>query len=128
MASARIRIDFPERRSIGIGKVELLEGVEACGSLAEAARRMHMSYRRAWLLLEDMNKSFAQPVSKASVGGRGGGGVQLTEFGQKLVKAYRELEEVVKPLVEAKFGGVMVSAESTDKPRRGSIKPRAKNR
>lgn len=128
MASARIRIDFEQRRSFGVGKVELLEGVAACGSLAEAARRMKMSYRRAWLLLEDMNKSFAQPVAKANVGGRGGGGVQLTEFGQKLVKAYRELEEELAPLVEAKFGSVMVSGEGAEIVKRASIKPRPKSR
>jgi molybdate transport system regulatory protein len=126
MAVARIRIDFEGRRSIGIGKIELLEGIAAAGSLAEAARRMRMSYRRAWLLLEDMNASFESPVAKTSVGGRGGGGVRLTDFGKRLVLAYRTLEAEVKPLVDGLFGQTGVSHDGAGQPRkRTSIKKRS---
>jgi molybdate transport system regulatory protein len=59
---------------------------------------MRMSYRRAWLLLEDMNVSFDNPVTHASVGGRGGGGVVLTSFGTRLAAAYRQLESGLQPL------------------------------
>ena len=59
---------------------------------------MRMSYRRAWLLLEDMNISFDHPVTHASVGGRGGGGVVLTVFGSRLVAGYRQLESSLQPL------------------------------
>ncbi len=60
-----------------------------------------MSYRRAWLLLEDMNSSFEQAVANASVGGRGGGGVVLTAFGRSLVAGYRQLESRLQPLSAA---------------------------
>ena len=101
MASAptvRFRVDFGSRCSVGIGKIELLEGIARTGSLSQAARDMRMSYRRAWLLLEDMNSSFDQPVAHASVGGRGGGGVVLTPFGTRLVAGYRRLESRLQPL------------------------------
>lgn len=94
----RFRVDFGSRCSIGVGKVELLEGIARTGSLSQAARDMRMSYRRAWLLLEDMNLSFDRPVAHASVGGRGGGGVVLTALGTRLVEGYRRLESRLKPL------------------------------
>ncbi len=97
--SVRFRVDFGAGCSVGIGKIELLEGIARSGSLSQAARGMRMSYRRAWLLLEDMNQSFEQPVAHASVGGRGGGGVVLTAFGLSLVAGYRRLETSLQPLV-----------------------------
>jgi len=96
--TVRFRIDFGSQCSVGVGKIELLEGIARSGSLSQAARDMHMSYRRAWLLLEDMNSSFDDPVAHASVGGRGGGGVVLTPFGIRLVAAYRQFESGLKPL------------------------------
>jgi molybdate transport system regulatory protein len=99
--TARFRIDFGNRCSVGLGKIELLEGIARTGSLSQAARDMRMSYRRAWLLLEDMNLSFDQSVAKASVGGRGGGGVVVTEFGSKLIAGYRQLESRMQSLATA---------------------------
>ncbi len=96
--SVRFRVDFGTRCSVGLGKIELLEGIARTGSLSQAAREMRMSYRRAWLLLEDMNLSFDQPVAHASVGGRGGGGVVLTPLGTRLVAGYRQLESSLQPL------------------------------
>ena len=94
----RFRVDFGRRCSVGVGKIELLEGISRTGSLSQAAREMHMSYRRAWLLLEDMNSAFDCAVANASVGGRGGGGVVLTPFGLSLVIGYRQLECRLQPL------------------------------
>jgi molybdate transport system regulatory protein len=96
--AVRFRVDFGGRCSVGAGKIELLEGIARTGSLSQAARDMQMSYRRAWLLLEDMNISFDHPVTHASVGGRGGGGVVLTVFGSRLVAGYRQLESSLLPL------------------------------
>ncbi len=99
--TVRFRVDFGNRSSVGIGKIELLEGIERTGSLSQAAREMHMSYRRAWLLLEDLNTSFDHPVAHASVGGHGGGGVVLTEFGANLVASYRRLDSSLQPLAKS---------------------------
>jgi molybdate transport system regulatory protein len=99
--AVRFRVDFGSRCSVGAGKIELLEGIARTGSLSQAARDMRMSYRRAWLLLQDMNISFDHPVTHASVGGRGGGGVVLTVFGSRLVAGYRQLESSLQPLAGA---------------------------
>ena len=98
--TVRFRVDFGRQCSIGIGKIELLEGIAACGSLSQAARQMGMSYRRAWLLLADLNASFDEPISRATTGGRGGGGVVLTPFGEHLVASYRKLESGLQPLAD----------------------------
>ncbi len=89
----RLRIDLGPGISIGPGKVALLEQIERSGSLSQAARVLKMSYRRAWLLLDDINHGLAEPVTTASVGGSGGGGAQLTDFGRRVVAAYREVEK-----------------------------------
>jgi molybdate transport system regulatory protein len=104
--TVRFRVDFGNRCSVGVGKIELLEGIGRTGSLSQAAREMRMSYRRAWLLLEEMNVSFDQPVAHASVGGRGGGGVVLTAFGTQLVAGYRRLETSLQPLADTCMGDV----------------------
>ena len=79
--SVSFRVDFSPECAVGPGKIALLEHIASSGSLSEAARKLKMSYRRAWLLLEDLNTSFQQPVAQMSVGGRGGGGASLTPFG-----------------------------------------------
>jgi molybdate transport system regulatory protein len=96
----RFRVDFGSRCSIGLGKIELLEGIARTGSLSQAARQMRMSYRRAWLLLHDLNVSFDLAVASTSTGGRGGGGAVLTDFGIRLVAAYRHLESTLQPLAD----------------------------
>lgn len=90
----RLRIDVSSTASVGPGKVALLEHIDRVGSLSQAARELGLSYRRAWLLLDDLNHSFAEPVASASVGGVGGGGVQLTTFAKELIRAYREVEQI----------------------------------
>jgi molybdate transport system regulatory protein len=101
--TVRFRVDFGGGCSIGIGKIELLEGISRSGSLSEAARQLRMSYRRAWLLLADLNTSFDQSVAHTSTGGRGGGGVVLTQFGELLVSGYRKMEDGMEPLADACF-------------------------
>ena len=88
----RFRIDFAEHSSIGPGKICLLEAIRDSGSLSQAARNLGMSYRRAWLLVESLNQSFREPVTVATTGGKDGGGMLVTEFGDALIKSYRELE------------------------------------
>lgn len=101
--TVRFRVDFGRRCSVGIGKIELLEGIARSGSLSEAARQMRMSYRRAWLLLADLNTSFDEPVARANTGGRGGGGAVLTPFGERLIAGYRNMESELRPLADTNF-------------------------
>ena len=89
----RFRIDFGEQSSVGPGKIRLLEAIRDAGSLSKAARSIGMSYRRAWLLVESLKQSFREPVTVASTGGRAGGGMRVTEFGEALIESYRKLEE-----------------------------------
>jgi molybdate transport system regulatory protein len=71
---------------------DLLEQIEACGSLSEAARRLRFSYRRAWMLLDGMNKRWPEPLVKLSTGGKGGGGAVLTPTGRRILSAFRDLQ------------------------------------
>jgi molybdate transport system regulatory protein len=90
--NARIRIYFGTELAIGPGRIELLEGVHRTGSLAQAARGMNMSYRRAWQLMHSLNNLLASPASVAAKGGRHGGGATLTPAGKALIRAYRSFE------------------------------------
>jgi molybdate transport system regulatory protein len=101
--SVSFRVDFSPGCAVGPGKIALLEHIAAGGSLSEAARKLKMSYRRAWLLLEDLNTSFQQPVAQMSVGGRGGGGASLTPFGSELVTAYRAFETHIRKRAQSAF-------------------------
>lgn len=77
---------------LGPGKVELLELIEETGSLSEAARRMDMSYNRAWLHVKMMNENFAGALVSSSRGGKEKGGAALTEAGREVLALYRQLE------------------------------------
>jgi molybdate transport system regulatory protein len=117
--SVRLRVDFSPECAVGPGKIALLEHIERCGSLSEAARKLKMSYRRAWLLLEDLNTSFQQPVAQMSVGGRGGGGASLTLFGSELVAAYRSLEAHIARRAQTAFPASALAATSGSRARMG---------
>ena len=87
-----IRLDFEAGRRLGAGKVALLESIDRTGSISAAGRAQGMSYRRAWLLIDEMNTTFRQPVTTAQAGGAAGGGARLTEFGTHLAATYRAME------------------------------------
>ena len=92
VAKARIRILFGSAFAIGPGKADLLEAIAKTGSISAAARSMKMSYRRAWLLIDTMNRCFRKPVVDTATGGKGGGGAQITNFGKTVLRAYRAME------------------------------------
>lgn len=81
----RLRIIFA---TIGPGKAQLLQLIEECRSLTEAARRMKMSYKRAWQLVEALNDCFREPLVESCTGGRAGGGSQLTKTGKQVLALY----------------------------------------
>lgn len=92
MAKLFLRIDLGADRLIGPGKVRLLELIVAHGSIAAAGRAMGMSYRRAWLLVAELNRTFRTPVVETQHGGRAGGGAAVTTFGREIIRRYRAME------------------------------------
>lgn len=88
MTELRLRILF-DGVILGPGKAELLEHIRDTGSISAAGRRMGMSYKRAWMLVEEMNAGFTAPVVASNRGGAGGGGAQLTDLGQEVLRRYR---------------------------------------
>jgi molybdate transport system regulatory protein len=88
----RLRVINGEEIAVGPGKVALLEAVAATGSITAAARQLGMSYRRAWLLVDTMNRCFQEPVTAAEAGGKRGGGTSLTPLGAEVVQRYRRIE------------------------------------
>jgi molybdate transport system regulatory protein len=102
--SVRFRIDFGPGSSVGPGKIALLEQIERCGSLSQAARSLKVSYRRAWQLLDSLNSCFAEPVVLTSKGGRGGGGATLTLLGERLIHVYRAFDVRIQARAVQCFG------------------------
>ncbi|HXJ83410.1 MAG TPA: LysR family transcriptional regulator [Candidatus Methylomirabilis sp.] len=92
MAKLTIRIDLSEHGAIGPGKIRLLELVGESGSISAAGRAMKMSYRRAWMLIDGLNRCFRIPVVATQLGGTRGGGAVLTELGHDLIARYRTVE------------------------------------
>lgn len=92
-AAPRLRIAMGKGLILGPGKVELLEAIERKGSISGAAREMSMSYRRAWLLVDALNRMFGRPLVVAAPGGAHGGGAQITDFGKDVAAAYRRIEQ-----------------------------------
>lgn len=92
MATLSIRIDLDPSGRLGPGKIDLLERIAEHGSISAAGRAMHMSYRRAWELVADLNAAFAKPLVQTQPGGGASGGARLTPFGRELVAHYRAIE------------------------------------
>ncbi|WP_337267900.1 winged helix-turn-helix domain-containing protein [Oryzifoliimicrobium ureilyticus] len=88
-----LRIDFPFETRLGHGKIELLEHIRQTGSIAAAGRAMDMSYRRAWLLVAEMNRMFLMSVVERQRGGDRGGRASLTPFGEELILRFRAMED-----------------------------------
>lgn len=91
--SPRLRIFAAEEIALGPGKADLLGHIAETGSLSEAARKMEMSYMKAWLLVQVMNRCFRKPLVTLERGGRKGGSTQLTDSGKEVLALYREMEE-----------------------------------
>src|SRR5689334_1237527 len=108
MAGTRlsIRIDLENGDRIGPGKVALLEAIRSAGSISAAARSLGMSYRRAWLLVEEINTSLLEPAVTAETGGRHGGGAVLTPVGERIIDLYRSIETHARSAAGAEFRAI----------------------
>ncbi|MCK5778338.1 MAG: LysR family transcriptional regulator [Rhodospirillales bacterium] len=91
---ARLRIVLETDVAIGPGKADILAGIRETGSIAAAGRRMGMSYKRAWSLVEEMNAFFTEPMVETSRGGNARGGATLTPMGEKVLDSYRHMEDL----------------------------------
>lgn len=95
----QLRILFGKAIAIGPGKAELLQHIRETGSISAAARRMGMSYRRAWLLVDTINHCFAEPLVETAAGGSGGGGARITAEGERVLELYHRIEEKTQAAV-----------------------------
>jgi molybdate transport system regulatory protein len=101
-----LRIDLPRGR-IGPGKIHLLEAIDREGSISAAGRALGMSYKRAWDLVDALNKLLGEPVVAASTGGHRGGGARLTEAGRSLVSDYRAIERAAHRVAERRLAALL---------------------
>ena len=97
---ARIWLDMGGETFLAPGRATLLERIEEYGSITKAAKSMEMSYRHAWLLVDDMNKKAESPLVVRVTGGKGGGGTKLTEDGKKMLEKFGALQGKIRALVE----------------------------
>lgn len=90
---SRIWIESEDNVLLGEGRVHLLKAIQKTGSLSKAAKSLNISYKKAWQLLDSVNKSAKKPVTINSIGGKGGGGAELTDYGKSLIKAFDEINK-----------------------------------
>ena len=93
VAQFRLRVKYGKEVAIGPGKIAILEAINETGSISAAGRQLGMSYRRAWLLVDQMNHYFKEPVVQAATGGAQGGGTALTAMGLEVIDLYRAIEQ-----------------------------------
>jgi molybdate transport system regulatory protein len=103
------RLQFEPEGRIGRGKIELLAHIRETGSISAGGRAMDMSYRRAWLLVDEMNRLFKEPVVESQRGGKQGGGAVLTPFGEALITHYHAMEEKARAALADDIGWVVAN-------------------
>ncbi|AKM11549.1 winged helix-turn-helix domain-containing protein [Croceicoccus naphthovorans] len=91
----KVQIFCGEEIAMGPGKADLMEAIAATGSISAAARDMGMSYRRAWLLVDAMNRCWTEPLVRTKPGGAARSGAELSELGRTVLSDYRDLQEAV---------------------------------
>lgn len=111
-SSLSLRINLHPKGKIGPGKIELLEHIATFGSISAGARQMNMSYKRAWDLVEEMNRMFGKPVVAAQTGGRHGGGAQLTPTGLAVVGRFRAIERAAAVAASAHIAALEAEIET----------------
>lgn len=104
---ARVWIERPGATLLTEAGADLLEQIQICGSLSEAARRLGFSYRRAWMLIDAMNRRWPRPLVAKTAGGTRGGGSNVTELGHAVLGAYRDLQLQVESLLDRQQGHLL---------------------
>ena len=111
----RLRVLLGDDIAIGPGKVDLLEAIGATGSITAAAKTLGMSYRRAWLLVDTMNRCFVTPVVITEAGGASGGGTRLPPTGAEVVRRYRSMEAKAAKAGERELAALMALMQNDDR-------------
>ncbi|WP_117190784.1 winged helix-turn-helix domain-containing protein [Rhizobium terrae] len=111
-----IRIDLDNGVRLGPGKAQLLELIAEHGSIRAAGASIGMSYRRAWLLGDEINRMFREPSIFTRHGGKSGGGAGLTQFGQELLSRYRRMEEASRAAMRADLDWLASNADPSFRP------------
>ena len=112
--TTKFRIEIKYAVAIGPGKADVLQGIDETGSLAEAGRKLGMSYQRVWMLVGAMNKDFIEPLVLTQRGGANRGGAQLTPTGKRVLKLYRATEAAAERAVRKKLPELMALLKSGD--------------
>jgi molybdate transport system regulatory protein len=108
---ANLRLTFPGGAPLSHGKAQLMELIRETGSIRQAAARMEMSYRRGWLLVDELNRMFRLPVVETKHGGKSGGGAALTEFGDELLARFRGMEAQIMLLLGTDLDWLAANAQ-----------------
>ncbi|TAN47847.1 MAG: LysR family transcriptional regulator [Rhodospirillales bacterium] len=123
----KIRIKLCSFAALGPGKADLLESIARTGSITAAAKDQGMSYRRAWMLVDEMNRAFKDPVVSASFGGAKGGGAQLTPSGKSILDLFRQVEKKAEAAIESELEAIeRLVAENPRPARRDGCTGRSK--
>jgi len=112
-----IRIKLSETAWLGPGKIRLMELIQELGSISAAGRAMSMSYRRAWMLAEDLNAAFDESLIVTKTGGSQGGGTVLTQFGRELINCYRRIENAAARDAAVEMSRLPMPAEGSARER-----------
>src|SRR3954464_5884437 len=97
----QIWVESSGKPAITDAGADLLDQIDACGSLSEAARRLRYSYRRAWMLLHAMNTRWPSPLATTAIGGKRGGGARLADLGRHVLRVYRDLQIQLEHLLDS---------------------------
>ena len=106
-AGPRLRVYLRPDFAMGPGKAAILQSIKETGSIAAAGRSMGMSYKRAWYLVDSMNKHFRAPVVAAAKGGRTGGGAELTALGEQVLTRYHNMTRLAFAAIEPELKKLM---------------------
>lgn len=117
----KLRIKLCSFAALGPGKIDLLDAIARCGSITRAAKDQGMSYRRAWLLVDAMNRAFAEPVIATSPGGSAGGGARLTATGEAVIALYRRVEAKAEAAVGGELAAMAALLAPEPKPPAGHV-------
>jgi molybdate transport system regulatory protein len=98
-----LRLHFDAENRIGPGKIELLDQIDRTGSISSAGRAMNMSYRRAWLLVDAMNRTFHAPVVATRFGGPATNRATLTPLGREILRLYTEIGQVARDAANSRI-------------------------